>query len=100
VAGVMNLRGRVVTVIDLRCRLRLPPLPRTQKSMFVVVELKGELYSLIVDEVGEVLELAQHEIERNPGNLEPCWRDVCDKICRLKEELLVIVDVKALLNPQ
>src|ERR1700739_730549 len=52
VAGSLNLRGRIVTAIDLRTRLRLPPLPEAKKGMSVVVDHEGELYSILVDAVG------------------------------------------------
>src|SRR5271170_1708726 len=55
VAGSLNLRGRIVTAINLRRRLKLPPLEADKISMSVVVDLGGELYSLLVDNVGEVL---------------------------------------------
>ncbi|MBV9117226.1 MAG: chemotaxis protein CheW, partial [Acetobacteraceae bacterium] len=55
VAGSLNLRGRIVTAIDLRRRLRLPPAPPGAPSMSVVTEQDGELYALLVDQVCEVM---------------------------------------------
>src|SRR4051812_21507078 len=56
VAGSLNLRGRIVTVIDLRRHLDLPPKENYGRAgcTFVVIDYKGELYSLMVDSVGEV----------------------------------------------
>src|SRR6202047_1723451 len=76
VAGSLNLRGRIVTAIDLRTRLNLPRLPDGQKGMSVVVDYGGELYSVMVDAVGEVLSLRAENAERNPATLDPIWRDV------------------------
>lgn len=98
VAGVLNLRGRIVTAIDLRARLGLPPREDGQPSMSIVVEHRGEPYSLLIDSVGEVLSLAGAQFERNPVTLAACWQAVSDGICRLDQELLVVVDVDRLLD--
>jgi len=97
VSGVLNLRGRIVTAIDLRRRLDLPPLEDDKKSMSVVVEHGEEPYSLQIDTVGEVLSLDDQLFERNPVTLDPRWRDVSRGIYRLEGELLPILDVDRLL---
>lgn len=97
VSGVLNLRGRIVTAIDLRRRLGLEPLEGDKKSMSVVVEHNDEPYSLQIDEVGEVLSLDDQLFERNPVTLDPRWRDVSKGIYRLENELLAILDVEKLL---
>ena len=98
VAGSLNLRGRIVTAIDLRTRLRLPPLPEGQRGMSVVVDHGGELYSLVVDAVGEVLSLDATDIERNPATLDATWREISAGICRLDGKLLIILDVARALD--
>lgn len=98
VAGVLNLRGRIVTAIDLRQRLGFKPHDERGKEMSVVVEHHGESYSLQIDQVGEVLSLEDSAIERNPVTLDQRWREVSLGIYRLEEELLVIVDVERLLD--
>jgi len=98
IAGVLNLRGRIVTAINVRQRLSLESLPEDVPMMNVVVEQNGELYSLIVDSVGEVLSLSQSIYENNPTTLDPNWREFSVGIFRLKNELLVILDVPSLLN--
>jgi len=97
VSGSLNLRGRIVTVIDVRSRLGLPPREDDGKSMFVVVEVKNELYSLKVDMVGEVLTVADAEVEKPPAHLASTWRDVATGIHKLPSELLVIVNVQTIL---
>ncbi len=98
VAGSLNLRGRIVTVINLRRRLRLIEKENDEKSMFVVVEHRGELFSLMVDSVGEVMTVPSHSIEKSPANLGGAWKEVTTGIYKLSNELLVIIDVQAMLT--
>ena len=97
IAGVLNLRGRIVTAIDLRRRLGLDPADRKQ-SMSIVVDHHGELYSLLIDEVGEVLSAPADAFEHNPPTMEGRWREVSIGIFRLQDRLLVILDVERLLT--
>jgi len=98
VAGSLNLRGRIVTAIDVRLRLGLESRPRDGHDMSIVVDHKGELYSLMVDSVGEVLSVSSKHFERNPATLDPIWRDVSNGIYRLNDQLLVVLDVARLLD--
>jgi len=97
VAGNLNLRGRIVTAIDLRLRLGLSPRDKDAPWMSVVVEHQGELYSLIVDSVGEVLSLDASTYERELPTLDPRWRDFAAGIYRLQGTLLVVLEVAHLL---
>jgi len=98
IMGSLNLRGRVVTAIDMRARIGLPPRPDDGDSMSIVAEHEGELYSLVVDSVGEVLALSTATFDRNPPTLDPKFRAVSDGICRLDSRLLVVLDVSRLLD--
>ena len=99
VAGSLNLRGRIVTAIDVRMRLQLPQKKADMgEGMSVVVDMRGELYSLRVDQVGEVLSLPAAKFERNPPTLDPLWREFSTGIYRLDEKLLVVLDVPRLLD--
>ncbi|MDD4615893.1 MAG: chemotaxis protein CheW [Alphaproteobacteria bacterium] len=97
VLGSLNLRGRIVTAVDVRTRLGLSPCDRKQ-SMSVVVDHSGELYSLVVDKVGEVMSLPTSDFERNPSTLDPRWAEVSEGIYRLQGNLLVVLDVPRLLR--
>ncbi len=97
IAGSLNLRGRIVTAIDLRQRLRLPPPPPDQPRMSVVAEQAGELYALLVDQVSEVMALKASAFERNPPTLPPAWAQFSSGIYRLEGRLLVVLDVGKLL---
>ncbi len=98
VAGSLSLRGRIVTAIDLRTRMGLPARPEDQDEMSIVVEHHGELYSLLVDSVGEVLEMSATSFERNPATLDPTWRGFSEGVYLLIEGLLVVLDVDTLLD--
>lgn len=98
VAGSLNLRGRIVTAIDVRLRLGLDRREDAKASMSVVVEHDGELYSLLVDSVGEVLSLNVKDYQRNPPTLNPRLREFSDGIYRLNGSLLVVLSVASLLN--
>lgn len=97
VAGSLNLRGRIVTTIDLRRRLRLPAAPSGAAQMSVVAEQAGELYALLVDQVSEVLSLPASQFERNPPTLRQEWARYSTGIYRLQGRLLVVLDVAKLL---
>ena len=98
VAGSLNLRGRIVTAIDMRRRLGLEPRDDGAHSMSVVVEHEGELYSLVFDEVGDVIGLPDDRLERNPPTLDPLWGEISTGVYRLDEELLVVLDVARILD--
>lgn len=98
VAGVLNLRGKIVTAINLRARLKLPPREEGQKSMSVVVEHDGEPYSLQIDSVGEVLSLEDQLFERSPVTLDPVWREVSQGVYRLESQIMAVLDVDKLLE--
>ena len=98
VAGSLNLRGRIVTAIDIRTRLGLPARAEGKQAMSVVVDYGGELYSLLVDSVGEVLSLDGTEAERNPATLDPVWRELSAGIFRLDGKLLIVLDVARVLD--
>jgi len=100
VAGVMNLRGRIVTAIDMRRRLGLPP--REGPCVSVIVEHRTELYALIVDDVGDVVWMSEADREPPPVTLSPHWRALIAGLHRLEDRLLLVLDVEAVLalHPQ
>ena len=98
VAGLINLRGRIVTAIDLRRRMGIEDRPDGADSMNVVVEHGKELYSLIIDTIGDVLTVPADKFERNLATLDPLWRSFADGIYRLDQGLLVVLDIGRLLE--
>jgi purine-binding chemotaxis protein CheW len=98
IAGVLNLRGRIVTAIDARCKLGLPPRPQRFAGMMAVgVEHKGEAYGILVDSVGEVLRVADSECLPNPANLDANWKHISQGVYRLDGKLLITIDIDRLL---
>lgn len=98
IAGVLNLRGRIVTAIDMRRRLGLPDRDDKADSMAVGIDCEGESYGLVIDSVGEVLKLREDSREPVPVNLDSRLARVAACVYRLEQELLVILDVARLLD--
>jgi purine-binding chemotaxis protein CheW len=98
IAGLLNLRGRIVTAIDMRARLGLPKSEAGGLPMAIGVDLRGESYGLLIDSVGEVMQLADAERESSPANLDPRLARMTAGIHRLDGRLLVILDVDRVLE--
>ena len=99
IAGVMNLRGRIVTLVCARRRLGLPPaIEGSPAPMALRIERNGESYAVLVDAVGEVLKAPGNIGEAAPSNLDPCWAAVSCGVYRLQGRLLVAWDVDRLLD--
>lgn len=96
VAGVMNLRGRIVTAIEARRCLGLPDRTPGTPAMCLVVEQDGQPYALIVDAVGDVVSVSGEQHEASPATLSPTWGAVSDGVYRL-DELMIVLDVGRLL---
>ena len=98
IEGSLNLRGRIVTVINMYKRLGVNDAHKPAKQMHVVIEYKDELFSLMVDAVGDVLSLAVNQIDKVPVNLHSSWREMAAGVYRLDGELLVLFDIAALMH--
>jgi purine-binding chemotaxis protein CheW len=98
IAGVLNLRGRIVTLIDMRRCLGLDQRENDAPFMAIGVESRGESYGLLIDSVGEVLKLDDGNREPNPINLDPRLARVSAGIHRLEGQLLMMVDVDRVLD--
>ena len=98
IAGLLNLRGRIVTAIDLRRRFGLDVAAGGTPRMAVGVEWKGESYGLLIDVIGEVLKLPLSCREDNPVNLDPGLARVSAGVHRLDGRLMVILDVDRVLD--
>jgi purine-binding chemotaxis protein CheW len=97
VAGLLNIRGRVVTAIDLRRRLGLPAPAQPKRRIAVGIEVGGESFGLIVDDVREILSPAD-DGEDHAGHLGERWAALSRAVHRLENSLLIELDVDAVLD--
>ena len=98
IAGVLNLRGRIVTAIDMRNRLDLKARDDGAAPMAIGIESGSESFGLLVDALGEVLKLPAGEREANPVNLDRKFAGVSAGVHRLDGQLLVVLDVDCVLD--
>jgi purine-binding chemotaxis protein CheW len=94
VQGLINLRGQIVTAIDLRRRLALPQRPAGQLPMNVVVRTGEGAVSLLVDEIGDVLEVSAETFERPPETVAGIARELIRGVYKLKDALLLVLDTE------
>lgn len=99
VRGLINLRGQIVTAIDLRTRLGLPPRPDGVPPMNVVVRTDDGPVSLLVDEIGDVIEVAEAAFAPAPETLDPAWADAIAGVLKLADDLLLVLDVDRAVEP-
>jgi purine-binding chemotaxis protein CheW len=100
IAGILNLRGRIVTAIDMRQLLELPPQSAGESRMAVGIEHRGESYGLLIDEVGEVLRLPAAQQDSVPVNLDSRWGRIAAGVYRLEGNLMIVLDVDRVLDVQ
>ncbi len=98
VGGLINLRGQIVTAIDLRKRLEMEPRPENQKPMNVVVRTDDGGVSLLVDEIGDVVEVSPNTFEPPPETLGGPARSMTCGVYKLDGQLLHAVDLAAVLR--
>jgi purine-binding chemotaxis protein CheW len=94
VCGLMNLRGQIVTALDLRRRLGLPERPEGMKPKNVVVRTDGGVVSLLVDDVGDVIDVAGETLERPPETLRGPVRELIQGAYKLSDHLLLLLDAE------
>ena len=94
VHGLINLRGQIVTALDLRCRLGLPPRPEGELPMNVIVRSRGEVVSLLVDDIGDVIDTTEVTLQPTPANLPPTVQDVVGGVLPLPGSILLVVDAE------
>jgi purine-binding chemotaxis protein CheW len=101
VKGSLNLRGRIVTAINLRAKLGIDePEEELAKYRSVVIDVDGNLYSLIIDSVSEVIDIEDSQIDRLPENISTKWKDVSTGVYPMESELMIFLDPSKLLSAQ
>ncbi len=98
VRGVMNLRGEVVTVIDLRVILGYPPAVVTRQTCNMVVRWGGERVGLLVDLIGDVVSVGRENIEPPPTNIPHSRARFLRGVCKLDAGVLSVLDVEQVLS--
>jgi purine-binding chemotaxis protein CheW len=94
VSGLINLRGQIVTAVDLRRRLELEPRPPGLAAMNVVVRSDDGAVSLLVDEIGDVVEVDDTTFERPPETLRGAVREVITGVHKLNDRLMLVLDTE------
>jgi purine-binding chemotaxis protein CheW len=98
VRGLINLRGQIVTALDLRRRLDLPDRDESCEPVNVVVETDDGAVSLLVDGIGDVLEVTEQQFERPPEILQGSARELIQGAYKLSDRLLVVLDPKRIVS--
>src|SRR5271170_3099109 len=94
IEGLINLRGQIVAAIDMRRRLGLPPRAGDKTPMNMVVRSADGAVSLLVDEIGDVLDVDEASYEPPPENLDPAARELIRGVYKLKDRLLLVLDAE------
>ncbi len=92
VKGLINLRGQIVTALDLRTRLGMPPLAGEQTPMNVILRLEGGAVSLLVDAIEDVVEVEEETLESPPNQLSGPARELVSGVHKLEQGLLLVLD--------
>jgi len=98
VVGSINLRGRIVTALDIRALLDMEEKINIEENRCVVMEYGNELFSLLVDDIGDVVDVPDKSLVRNPDNLSKVWKEFSQGIFLMKEDLIVILDVDKIMT--
>ena len=98
ISGLINLRGQIVTAINMRNRLEFPLLPDNEKPTNVIVRTEDGAVSLLVDDIGDVIDITIDTFEPPPENLKGEIRAVLKEVCKLENKLLLILDIDQVLS--
>ena len=96
--GLLNLRGQIVTVLDLRRRLGLASLEDDTRGANLIVQFEDGALSLFVDQIDNVMELPSERLATPPGTVRGVAADYIQEVCQLEQELLIILDLKRILQ--
>lgn len=100
VEGVINLRGEVIPVLDLRRRFGLQETLRTEKSRIIIVEVESRMVGLIVDSVSEVIRLSNNQIQEAPDHVAGNRTHLIVGVGKIEERLLIILNLERILTTE
>ncbi|HVP66318.1 MAG TPA: chemotaxis protein CheW [Anaeromyxobacteraceae bacterium] len=99
VLGLVHLRGQIATAVDLRRRLDLDPFRPERPHVNVVVQGADGLVCLPVDDIGDVIDIPADAVDRPPDTLRPAVRELVRAICKLQDELVLLLDTARAVDP-
>lgn len=94
VRGLINLRGQIVTAVELRRRLGLPDRQADAEAMNVIVHTSGGISSLLVDQIGDVVEVDSDAVQPSPATVAPTVRELMRGVVKTEDRLLLVLDVE------
>ena len=98
IEGLINLRGQIVTALDMRVRLKMPPRENGETPMNIVVHNEDGAVSLLVDEIGDVIEVDQGSFETPPETIDQTARELLEGVHKLENRLLLVLSSARVLN--
>ncbi len=98
IEGVINLRGKVIPVIDLRVKLNMKRVDHDNSTRIIVLEINESTTGFIVDEVNEVLRIPTNIMEPPPGLVAGINSDYIRSVCKLDDRLLILLDLERVLS--
>lgn len=96
ISGLINLRGQIVTALDMRQRLKLATRDAGAAPMNIVIRADDELLSLLVDEIGDVIDVDAGAFERRPNNLDSAVKELIGGVYKLKDRLMLVLDTASM----
>jgi purine-binding chemotaxis protein CheW len=98
VAGFFNLRGQIVTAINMRVRLGLPAVDHGSDALSIFFQDQDHLFALLVDRVGDFTEVTENTFEETPSNLDPNARELIVGVHKLADKLLLVLDTHKIVS--
>jgi purine-binding chemotaxis protein CheW len=99
VEGVINLRGKIVSIVDLSKRLKIAAAPRAKSSRVLIVEVDDKIIGLLVDSVNAILQIPQEAVEPTPDTVTPVGADYIIGVGKLHDKLIILLNLKNILRP-
>jgi len=98
--GVMDLRGKIVPLVDMRIKFSLPEKDYDKSTVIIIVQVRGLIIGMIVDSVSDVINMTSAEIQNTPHFTREIERDSVVGISRVNGELIIVLDVDSILTEQ